>query len=390
MTQRDISRREFLAGAVALGAGWALVPRLARGDGPGATGGPGIWLAGDLHCHTTYSHDVWGPPDDDNTGPDEFYTLGWSPAEQVANAESRLLDFLAITDHDDVRALADPGYRSLTGRLTLIPGYEHSLARGHAGCLGVSQVAIDPATGRKIDTGTEEGAVRLRDAVRAQGGLFILNHPFYSSDGRQSWGYSADLAPDSIEVWNISWPFRVPDGATSLPLTTSNNYHSLPLWESYLDRHGRMSANGGSDNHWRSTVETQGVGQPTTWVYARDRSWRAILDAIAAGRTTVSAEPPALGGARIETTVAFGGLSYMVGDTVPSGGAKVPLVVRVSGAAGNMLKLVVDGAPLDPVPVSSAEFVYRTDVSPRSRVRAEVYVDEGYWMSAISSPVYFA
>ena len=36
----------------------------------------GEWLAGDLHVHTCFSHDAYCGPNDDNTGPDEFYTLG--------------------------------------------------------------------------------------------------------------------------------------------------------------------------------------------------------------------------------------------------------------------------------------------------------------------------
>src|SRR5436309_8864983 len=104
---RPIRRRDFLKGAAVLGASLALVPRRSR-----AAGAPGEWLAGDLHCHTIYSHDVWSGPGDDNTGLDEAYTYGWTAAEQIAIAESRKLDFLAITDHDDVRALSDPGYRS--------------------------------------------------------------------------------------------------------------------------------------------------------------------------------------------------------------------------------------------------------------------------------------
>ena len=43
-----------------------------------------------------------------------------------------------------------------------------------------------------------------------------------------------------------------------------------------------------------------GVGQPTTWVHAADASVSAILDGIRAGRTTVSAQPPAMGGARLD------------------------------------------------------------------------------------------
>lgn len=381
-----ISRRDFVAGAVALGAGWSLVPRLARAALDPA--GPGVWLAGDLHCHTTYSHDVWGGPDDDNTGLDESYTAGFTPAEQILNAESRGLDFLAITDHDRVDALVDPGYRSITGRLTLIPGYEHSLSGGHAGCLGVSQVMVDPTTGRKIDTGDDAGAQRLVDAVRALGGIFILNHPFYSGDGSKSWKKSVEVRPDSIEVWNISWPYR--HDVFQDAITTSNNYESLPFWETYLDRWGRMPANGGSDNHWRSTSDAQGVGQPTTWVYAKDRSWAAILEAIRAGRTVVCAEPPSFGGARLTVRAHDNGLEYVMGDTVP-GSADV--VFNVVGAPGQTLKVVQkthDGVRIETVAqIPNADFTYVMQAGDARWMRAEVYIDAGYWMTALSSPIYF-
>src|SRR2546423_14168230 len=101
------------------------------GDGGDSGSGGGVWLAGDLHCHTVLSHDVWGGRGDDNTGPDQAYTYGWTAGEQIANAESRGLDFLAVTDHNRTDALFLDEYRSAS--LTLLPGYEHSPAGGHAG-----------------------------------------------------------------------------------------------------------------------------------------------------------------------------------------------------------------------------------------------------------------
>jgi hypothetical protein len=174
-----------------------------------------------------------------------------------------------------------------------------------------------------------------------------------------------------------------------MPVSVSDNYKSLGYWERFLAT-GPMPANGGSDNHWRATAAAQGVGQPTTWVYARDRSWRSILDAISAGRTTISAEPPAFGGARLFLTVGSGGTEYTVGDTVPSGGSTIDALVRVVGAPGQMLKLVVDGSAMDPVTITSPDFCASISIAPQKRVRAEVYVDEGYWMTALSSPIYVA
>src|SRR5688500_4022344 len=79
------------------------------------------WLAGGFHVHTVYlAESLAGPgADDPNTDPFESFpddpegffgdaiTLGWTPGQQGAIAESRDLDFIAITDHDNVDAQLD-------------------------------------------------------------------------------------------------------------------------------------------------------------------------------------------------------------------------------------------------------------------------------------------
>ncbi|HVL89044.1 MAG TPA: CehA/McbA family metallohydrolase [Actinomycetota bacterium] len=379
-----VPRRDFLRGAVALGASWALLPRLAGAE----PGSGGQWLAGDLHCHTVYSGDVWAPGDD-NTSETEAYTFGWTAAEQILIAESRGLDYLAITDHDDLRWLGD-GTTGGGHALTLVPGYEHSLRRGHAGCLGVFQRF-------PIDTQTEAGALALRDAVRDAGGLFILNHPFYKNhpptgaDGIPGWGYSpATVVPDSVEVWNIAWPYRRP---AFQGISTSENYLSLPWWDrEFLGRGHRVPATGGSDNHWRSTAAAQGVGQPTTWVYSESNTWQGILDAIRAGRTFVSAQPPAYGGTQIYLSAEKGSEQRIVGDVVPAAWGEVTVAARIVGAPAGFVRFVVDGVQgsLQPIAGSDVTVTRTVDASTHSRVRAEVVADDGWWMIALTSPIYFA
>ena len=125
------------------------------------------WLAGDLHVHTTFSHDSYGGPGDDNTGPGAAYTLGHSVESQFALARSRGLHYLAITDHDDIRSQADPGFGA--GGVIPIGGYEKSL-RGHAQMLGARRLY---PKGDRSAAAVEAAA----SALRADGGVFQVNHP---------------------------------------------------------------------------------------------------------------------------------------------------------------------------------------------------------------------
>jgi hypothetical protein len=296
------------------------------GSAPAAASPRGEWLAGDLHVHTTYSHDSYGGPGDDNTQPDEANTLGFPVAGDFALAASRGLDFLAITDHNDVRSQADPGFGS-SGVLGL-PGYENSL-HGHAQMLGATRV---------YDNGDSSTAA-VRDVARAlrrAGGVFQVNHPASDSVSFPDdidWGYGYDVVPDTVEVWNIGpWAWQPP-----FPSANSND-DSLRWWEGWLNRGLHVGATGGSDSHWVATSAAQGPGQPTTWVFARQRTRKAILDALRHGRTTISSQPPNLGGARAYLEA---GRSAIVGDTVPRHST---FRARVDGAPGSILRVVAGGA----------------------------------------------
>lgn len=379
-----LDRRRFLQLTAGVGA-IALVPGIrtaARAIEPAPEGG--LWLAGDFHVHTVYSHDVWSGPDDDNTELEKFYTLGWTPAEQIQIAETRGLDFVALTDHSRTEALRDPGYRS--DRLTLVPGYEHSLSGGHAGVF-VPDATLLPDQLLDID-GTdnfsgEEGLRRFLQQVHDLAGVTVLNHP--TSDGA-FWknpvgAGTAALGFDAVEAWNGRWQQR----AETVPFSYSDNYKAVPWYESNFLPHRHLGITGGSDNHWRSVTPVAGVGQPTTWVYAADRSPVAIIDGVRNGRTFVSAEPPAHLGPRL--FLEAGG--QKPGGEVPPLGA-TDVRVTVEGGSGQRVRLISTSQIVQEwlVLQPSSQHEARVVLPEGGWLRAELLAEPGFIVTAVTSPVF--
>ncbi|MDQ3982403.1 MAG: CehA/McbA family metallohydrolase, partial [Actinomycetota bacterium] len=305
----------------------------------------------------------YGGPSDDNTGPDEAYTLGHPVASQFAVAAGRGLDFTAITDHNDVRSQSDAGFGSAA--VLGVPGYEASY-RGHAQMLGAQKVYEGPHE-------TAADVQALADALRADGGVFQINHPAEGSTDfphDRDWTYGHAVVPDTVEVWNISrlWQPPAPSG--------SSNDDAIRFWEGFLDAGHRVAATGGSDNHYLATTPVQGVGQPTTWVCAEQATVAGVLGGLRAGRTFVSHQPPAHRGPRIflEGDANRDGVyESMVGDEIPRAS---PLRVRVEGAPGALLQVVgTGGRPLgEPVAVTGADFSHDLTPGPEvTWVRAEIY-----------------
>jgi hypothetical protein len=323
----------------------------------------GEWLAGDLHVHTTYSHDSYGGPTDDNTGIDEVNTLGFPVIGDFLLAKTRGLDYLAITDHNDVRSQSDSGFGAF-GVLGL-PGYENSLD-GHAQMLGATHVFP------KVDSSSAAQVQGLADALRAEGGVFQINHPADSTTDDPDdldWGLGYAVAPDTVEAWNSERIYQPP-----LPASNSHD-DAIRYWEGWLDRGVHATLTGGSDSHWIATSAAQGPGQPTTWIYSASRTVKGLLDGLRAGHTFVSHEPPNLLGPRIYLEAdgdGNGSFESMMGDTVPAGSR---LRVRVTGGLGMLLRGFTNGGHqnLGPVLVTSNNFVYGFRAPANSTwVRAEL------------------
>ena len=223
----------------------------------------GTWYKGDLHSHSTYS-------DGDS-----------SVAEVIASAEAKDLDFFALTDHDTSMAgnplhWLDPAYHSNT--LPLLYGVEWTTPKGHANLWATSP----------FDYSQIWQANRARDALAAlnsahdQGALFSINHP--ASILNSNWDYPVYDAIDSIEVWNAM--YRLPG---------VNRWAGHCVWDNLRKSGRRIPGIGGSDTHqierWQSRLLSH--GNPTTWVFAQEKSAEAILSGIKSGHASSSYAPDA-------------------------------------------------------------------------------------------------
>jgi hypothetical protein len=266
----------------------------------------GQWLAGDLDVHSCFSSDVYCAGTDPANQADPFRE-GVDVRGRFAEAAERGLDYMAITDDNDVRSQSAPGYGS-HGVLG-IPGYD-ARAGGDAAVLGVDEV---------LGEGEEDGEAieAVADRARAEGGLFQIDHPGLGITKRfagcepstLSWSHGFEVQPDTIEVWNPESSIR-----------TAEDY--LDCW---LERGAHVGLTGGSGAQF-SYEQPQGVGFPTTWVLARNRSQKAVLEAVRTGHTTVSALPPSVGGRPLVIEAQRGAQFVpVIGDEVRPG---EPLRVR--------------------------------------------------------------
>ncbi len=380
-----------------------------------AGGHTGEWLAGDLHTHTCYSHDAYcprgekggkyfqddtGTPFDDlplndlpvgglldtlglgdsNTTVTEAYTLSGTVEERFAEASLKGLDYLAITDHHSdghpeesgARSVNDPGFG--TSEVVGVPGYENSIG-GHAQMLGATKVY--PAGG-----GTVDGVNAMAAALRADGGLLQANHP---ADGinrelrncadvsGMQWSYGYQVKVESVEVWNTNHLLQRP-----MPASAAND-DSVAYWECLLSRGWHVAATGGGDSHWVSVAAAQGVGNPTTWVFSRERSARGVLEGVRQGRTSISVQTPLAGATQLllEADADRDGVfEAMVGDTVPPG---TPMRVRALGTPGaGLVEVRANGQTLlTDTPLAPGGAISFTSPAQAGWVRATLYAPDG-------------
>ncbi|MFN2304846.1 MAG: CehA/McbA family metallohydrolase, partial [Anaerolineales bacterium] len=204
-------------------------------------------LIGDIHTHTIASDGVLS-------------------AEALAlHAERHGLDFLAITDHNQM--INKERLQGISD-ITLIQGIEWTHYQGHANFLGVDRPYDGP-----FFTHTDEEVYARFQSARERGALIIINHP---CDPTCGFHFDMEALPfDCLEIWN--GPMR------------ESNLQAVALWQSQLKAGKRIPAVGGSDYHRDELFQI--LGGPCMGVYAMANTPSDILLAIKAGHSFIRFAP---------------------------------------------------------------------------------------------------
>jgi hypothetical protein len=253
-------------------------------------------LKGDLHTHTLAS--------------DGVHTL-----EELAIKASRNgLDFLAITDHNQLRSSAS--FPHIPG-VTILPGVEWTHYLGHANFIGVDQPYDTP-----FFCNTPEEFHERFNSARERGALITINHPF-----EEVAPFKLDMSKvpfDCLEVWN--GPMR------------EANLRAIGLWQQLLIAGKRIPISAGSDYH-RDTPFIF-LGGPTLCVYSMSCGPSDILNAIRLGHSYISFAP---NGPDMQLSAG----SAILGDTVKWSDVK-EVEIKLNGLkSGDVLRIVTQKSSQD-------------------------------------------
>lgn len=304
------------------------------------------WYKGELHCHTIHS-------DGDSTA-----------AEVIAAAVALGLDFLAITDHNNVTHLMELAGLGVQP-LILIPGYEVTTYHGHWNVWG-------PETWVDFRIESPADMQAALDFAYAHVNLTSCNHP---RPFGPPWEYADVHSRECIEVWNGPW--------------AAANDIALEFWETCLRAGQRLVAVGGSDMHHLKTNSDARLALPTTWIYCPGAPTAAgLLAGLRAGHAFLS---DGVAGPKVYFSVG----EALAGDTIARPASEqLDVSLRIVDGAGLELQIIgADGLLLNEVVTYNDQpFIFTVPVAGTPYVRVQVVQPEadGFTVRALSNPIFFA
>lgn len=291
------------------------------------------WRRGDFHAHTAHS---------DGSCEDGSGARGPCPLVRTLEAaRDARLDFIAVTEHNTfshARELSE--LRNGFPDLLVMAGEEITTFKGHANAIGVTAPLEFQLGSPRLPA-----LAKLQDQVEAQGGFLSINHPGQPS-GEVCMGCGWTAETDYARIAAIEAV-----NGSSLRLGGAESATSgIPFWERLLNEGHRITAIGGSDNHDatdRTGARQSPIGKPTTVVWARELSDKAIIEGVRSGRVFVdiSGAPNAVlnvEGRSGSQRVDMGGVLRLSSDEDGQ------FLASVGGVENSVIELVSNGLSVSP------------------------------------------
>jgi hypothetical protein len=262
--------------------------------------------------------------------------------------------------------------------LLLIRGQEVTTFYGHSNVYGTSlpidfKVGFEGHNFEKIQQDAEE-----------VGALLSINHPGRETGANcTGCGWSAENTDyNKLEVIEIVNGTNV-----------ENEIAGIPFWHHLLNNGYKITGIGGSDVHSAGFGDSQ-PGTPTTMVYAKDLSEKAILDAVRKGKVYLKTMSP--NGPDISFQIISEDKSWSMGETIDLNSIKsnsLEIVIKYSHSEKQQLELIFNGEPFNPElkQYSESDYTYRLigEISNPGRgwLRFNLRDNKGR-ITVVSNPVY--
>lgn len=304
------------------------------------------WYRGDLHMHTLHS-------DGKRT-----------QQELVDEAAAKHLDYIISTEHNTNSANLQWGKYNKK-ELLVINGEEvTTTAYGHWNAIG-----LKPQTWIEWRYAPQDNLIkRYTEQVHHDGGLCIINHPFYTPTQTNGFAFEPVLF-DGIEVWNGNWD----------PLDELD----LKWWDDLLKSGKRMLAIGASDTHVISGSPNN-LGTPQTVVYANSLSQQGIMAGLRQGKAYITSIPDL----KLNLYAECGGKTAGIGDELKVTDTKpVKVTLDMPAINGATLFLIGSKGVIYSAEATATAYHWQLDIKDTSYLRLEVR-DKNRQMLAISNPIW--
>ncbi len=328
------------------------------------------WYRGDFHAHTAVSSDGLHTPD-----------------EFIALAQAQGLDFVSITDHNEIGAWEQ---LSRPSEILIMPGIEVTLHEGHWNVFPINEQIswmTDLQAGYDETGGVQANmslVCQTMEAIAVQGQINSINHPCLPPWAWQFGGIDLRHV-HCLEIINDpTWP-----GGERHPNNKRATQTAVSMWTKWLNAGYRVTAVGGTDYHGPLTSPpgyNPRITHPATYVYAPELSVAGILQGVRERRVYVT-----MGGTAV-FTASINGNTFDIGQDMGQIAGRVTFTGNLNDfPAGSTAHIVRNGETVakQTLVQTSTEIHFEGELLPDQSVwyRLDVIANDGEYL-LITNPIF--